>query len=48
MIYGVDIAFSKIELKIIKKKKNMAKINERARKKLNFSTPKECFYKNFS
>ena len=23
-----------------------AKINERPRKKLNFSTPKECFYKN--
>ena len=26
--------------------KFMAKINERPRKKLNFSTPKECFYKN--
>ena len=26
----------------------MAKINERPRKKLNFSTPKECFYKNIS
>ena len=25
-----------------------AKINERPRKKLNFSTPKECFYKNIS
>ena len=24
------------------------KINERPRKKLNFSTPKECFYKNIS
>ena len=26
--------------------KFMTKINERPRKKLNFSTPKECFYKN--
>ena len=25
-----------------------AKINERPRKKLNFSTPKECFYKDIS
>ena len=25
-----------------------AKINERPRKKLHFSTPKECFYKNIS
>ncbi|MGO5246829.1 IS30 family transposase, partial [Prevotella sp. LCP21S3_D2] len=25
-----------------------AKINERPRKNLNFSTPKECFYKNIS
>ena len=25
-----------------------AKINDRPRKKLNFSTPKECFYKNIS
>lgn len=26
----------------------MAKLDERPRKKLNFSTPKECFYKNIS
>lgn len=28
--------------------KFMAIINERPRKKLNFFTPKECFYKNIS
>jgi IS30 family transposase len=26
----------------------MAKLDKRPRKKLNFSTPKECFYKNIS
>ena len=35
-------------LGLVKITKFTAKINERPRKKLNFSTPKECFYKNIS
>ena len=44
----MDIFKDAVEDSAAKITKFTAKINERPRKKLNFSTPKECFYKNIS